>query len=81
MERVVSPFSPVDVSSLSKRVGPTAEPAHFHAKAIALKSPAWLLAEYAARQRGLLAELGMGMGCAVFSMGVLAGVYLLIDSF
>jgi hypothetical protein len=80
MEKVVSPFSLVDVSSLSKRVGPTAEPTHLQANAMSLKSPASLLVDYAARQRGLLAELGVGVGCAVFSMGVLVGVYLLLDS-
>jgi hypothetical protein len=80
MEKVVSPFSLVDVSSLSKRVGPSAEPARLHARSISLKSAAWPLVEYAARQRGLLAELGMGVGCALFSMGVLVGIYLLLDS-
>jgi hypothetical protein len=80
MEKVVSPFSLVDVSSLNKRVGPSAEPAHLHAKSISLESAAWPPVENAARQRRLLAELGMGVGCAVFSMGVLVGIYLLLDS-
>jgi hypothetical protein len=76
----VSPFSLVDVSCSSKRVSPTDGPVYLHAKGIAARNPAWLLAEYAARQRGLLADLGVGVGCAVFSMGVLVGVYLLLDN-
>jgi hypothetical protein len=76
----MSPFTPIDVSSLSKHVHRKVNAVGPRTEVFPAGNPVRLLAEYGDHQYGLLTELCSGAGCILFSMGVVVGAYLLLDS-
>ena len=74
----MSPQLPPDASHLTNYVDALNQANESNADQFAVVNPALEVAKLMQQQRECLIDLYSGLGCATFSMGVVAGTYLLL---
>jgi hypothetical protein len=76
----VGPQLLLDTSHLMKHVDALGKSIALRGNAEPVARSERIVAEYIQRRSGQIIELGVALGCAAFSMGLVIGVYLLLDS-
>jgi hypothetical protein len=76
----VGPHSLVDTSHLMKHVDAMGRSIASTVDMPPGSRSARLAVEFVQRQSGQIIDLGVALGCATFAMGVVIGVYLLLQS-
>lgn len=71
----------LDTSHLMKHVDALDKSARAHANAQPAAYPERRVAEFVERQCAEIVNLGVALGCAAFCMGIVLGMYVLLERF